>query len=142
MNEQRITFTGNLTADPELRFTPSGRAVANFTVAATPRRYDRATGEWKDGDAVFLRCNVWQAQAEQVAESLKRGHRVIVTGSLRQRTWATRDTGEERTTIELDVDDVAASLKFAFVTVKRVERQTPANDAPAATGQFDDEPPF
>lgn len=96
-----ITVVGNLTADPELRFIPSGAAVANFTVASTPRMYDRQSGEWKDGDALFLRCNIWREAAENVAETLTRGMRVIVTGRLRQRSFETRE-GEKRTVVEVD----------------------------------------
>ena len=96
-----ITVVGNLTADPELRFTPSGAAVANFTVASTPRIYDRQSGEWKDGDALFLRCNIWREAAENVAESLTRGSRVIVTGRLKQRSFETRE-GEKRTVFEVE----------------------------------------
>lgn len=98
-----ITVVGNLTADPELRFTPSGAAVANFTVASTPRIYDRQSGEWKDGEALFLRCNIWREAAENVAESLTRGARVIVTGRLKQRSFETRE-GEKRTVVEVDGD--------------------------------------
>ena len=107
-----ITVVGNLTADPELRFTPSGAAVANFTVASTPRTFDRQTGEWKDGEALFLRCNIWRQAAENVAETLTRGMRVIVQGRLRQRSFETRE-GEKRTVIELEVDEVGPSLRYA-----------------------------
>ena len=100
-----ITVVGNLTADPELRFTPSGAAVANFTVASTPRIYDRQSGEWKDGEALFLRCNIWREAAENVAESLTRGARVIVTGRLKQRSFETRE-GEKRTVVEVEVDEI------------------------------------
>lgn len=100
-----ITVVGNLTADPELRFTPSGAAVANFTVASTPRIYDRQSGEWKDGEALFLRCNIWREAAENVAESLTRGSRVIVTGRLKQRSFETRE-GEKRTVVEVEVDEI------------------------------------
>ena len=105
-----ITVVGNLTADPELRFTPNGSAVANFTVASTPRVLDKATNEWKDGDALFMRCSVWRQAAENVAESLQRGQRVIVTGRLKQRSYETKE-GEKRTVIELEVDEVGPSLK-------------------------------
>ena len=107
-----ITVVGNLTADPELRFTPSGAAVANFTVASTPRIYDRQTGEWKDGEALFLRCNIWREAAENVAESLTRGARVIVTGRLKQRSFETRE-GEKRTVVEVEVDEIGPSLRYA-----------------------------
>jgi len=109
--ETTITVVGNLTADPELRFTPSGAAVASFTVAATPRTLDRQSGEWKDGDALFMRCNIWRQAAENVAESLTRGARVIVTGRLRQRSYETKE-GEKRTVVELEVDEVGPSLRF------------------------------
>lgn len=98
-----ITVIGNLTADPELRFTPAGAAVANFTVASTPRTFDRQTNEWKDGEALFLRCNIWREAAENVAESLTRGSRVIVSGRLKQRSYETRE-GEKRTVVELEVE--------------------------------------
>ena len=104
-----ITVVGNLTADPELRFTPSGAAVANFTVASTPRIYDRQSGEWKDGEALFLRCNIWREAAENVAESLTRGSRVIVQGRLKQRSFETRE-GEKRTVVEVEVDEIGPSL--------------------------------
>ena len=100
-----ITVVGNLTADPELRFTPSGAAVANFTVASTPRIFDRQSSEWKDGEALFLRCNIWREAAENVAESLTRGSRVIVTGRLKQRSFETRE-GEKRTVFEVEVDEI------------------------------------
>src|ERR687887_1708098 len=116
-----ITVVGNLTADPELRFTPSGAAVANFTVASTPRTLDRQTGEWKDGEALFLRCNIWRQAAENVAESLTRGARVIVNGRLKQRSFETRE-GEKRTVIELDVDEIGPSLRYATAKVNKVSR--------------------
>lgn len=119
--ETVITVIGNLTADPELRFTPSGAAVANFTVASTPRTFDRQTGEWKDGDALFLRCNVWRQAAENVAESLTRGMRVMVQGRLRQRSFETRE-GEKRTVVELEVDEVGPSLRYASAKVTRTQR--------------------
>lgn len=119
--ETVITVIGNLTADPELRFTPSGAAVANFTVASTPRTFDRQSGEWKDGDALFLRCNVWRQAAENVAESLTRGMRVMVQGRLRQRSFETRE-GEKRTVVELEVDEVGPSLRYATAKVNKVSR--------------------
>ncbi|GAA4541794.1 single-stranded DNA-binding protein [Pseudonocardia xishanensis] len=119
--ETVITVVGNLTADPELRFTPSGAAVANFTVASTPRTFDRQSGEWKDGEALFLRCNVWRQPAENVAETLTRGARVIVQGRLRQRSFETRE-GEKRTVIEMEVDEVGPSLRYATAKVNRVAR--------------------
>ncbi|MGH3940995.1 MAG: single-stranded DNA-binding protein [Pseudonocardiaceae bacterium] len=120
--ETVITVVGNLTADPELRFTASGAAVANFTVASTPRTFDRQTGEWKDGDALFLRCNIWRQAAENTAESLTRGMRVIVSGRLRQRSFETRE-GEKRTVVELEVDEVGPSLRYATAKVNKVSRQ-------------------
>ncbi|WP_280502675.1 single-stranded DNA-binding protein [Nocardia farcinica] len=116
-----ITVIGNLTADPELRFTPAGAAVANFTVASTPRVFDRNTNEWKDGEALFLRCNVWREAAENVAESLTRGARVIVSGRLKQRSYETRE-GEKRTVVELEVDEVGPSLRYATAKVNKVGR--------------------
>src|SRR6202161_1573575 len=116
-----ITVGGNLTADPELRFTPSGAAVANFTVASTPRTFDRQTNEWKDGEALFLRCNIWREAAENVAESLTRGARVIVSGRLKQRSFETRE-GEKRTVVELEVDEIGPSLKYATAKVNKASR--------------------
>ena len=158
-----ITVVGNLTADPELRFTPSGAAVANFTVASTPRIYDRQSGEWKDGEALFLRCNIWREAAENVAESLTRGSRVIVQGRLKQRSFETRE-GEKRTVVEVEVDEIGPSLRYATAKVNKASRSggggggggsrpAAANSAPAedpwgsapASGSFggaDDEPPF
>ena len=167
--ETVITVVGNLTDDPELRFTPSGAAVANFRIASTPRTLDRTTNEWKDGDPLFLACSVWRQAAENVAESLQRGSRVIVTGRLRQRSYETRE-GEKRTVIELEVDEIGPSLKYATAKVQKASRggssgggygasggggggsaggrgasvDDPwASSAPAAgSGSFDDEPPF
>ena len=149
-----ITVIGNLTADPELRFTSSGAAVANFTVASTPRTFDRASGEWKDGEALFLRCNIWRQAAENVAESLTRGSRVIVSGRLKQRSFETRE-GEKRTVVELEVDEIGPSLRYATAKVNKISRSesgggggAPADDpwgsAPPAggSGGYSDEPPF
>src|SRR5881628_1827664 len=119
--ETTITVVGNLTDDPELRFTPSGAAVANFTVASTPRFLDKQTNEWKDGDALFLRCSIWRQAAENVAESLQKGARVIVQGRLKQRSFETRE-GEKRTVIELDVDEIGPSLKYATAKVNKAGR--------------------
>ncbi|MEU9818115.1 single-stranded DNA-binding protein [Pseudonocardia alni] len=119
--ETVITVVGNLTADPELRFTPSGAAVANFTVASTPRTFDRQSGEWKDGEALFLRCNIWRQAAENVAESLTRGARVVVQGRLRQRSFETKE-GEKRTVVEMEVDEVGPSLRYATAKVNKVNR--------------------
>jgi single-strand DNA-binding protein len=119
--ETVITVIGNLTADPELRFTPAGAAVANFTVASTPRTFDRQTNEWKDGEALFLRCSIWREAAENVAESLTRGARVIVSGRLVQRSYETRE-GEKRTTVELQVDEIGPSLRYATAKVNKASR--------------------
>src|SRR5437868_3669924 len=119
--EPPITVVGNLTADPELRFTPSGAAVASFTVASTPRTFDRASGEWKDGDALFMRCSIWRQAAENVAESLTRGMRVVVQGRLRQRSFETRE-GEKRTVVEMEVDEVGPSLRYATAKVSKTTR--------------------
>ena len=121
VGETIIHLVGNLTADPELRFTPAGAAVANFTVASTPRTFDRQSGEWKDGDALFMRCTVWRQPAENVAESLTRGMRVMVSGRLRQRSFETRE-GEKRTVVELEVDEVGPSLRYATAKVNKVTR--------------------
>ena len=119
--ETIITVVGNLTAAPELRFTPNGAAVANFTVASTPRTFDRNTNEWKDGEALFLRCSVWKEVAENVAESLDKGMRVIVQGRLKARSYDDKD-GNRRTSWELDVDEVGPALKFATAKVTRAQR--------------------
>ncbi|MDQ2838311.1 MAG: single-stranded DNA-binding protein [Actinomycetota bacterium] len=164
--ETAVTVVGNLTADPELRFTPSGAAVASFTVASTPRTFDRQSNEWKDGDALFMRCSIWRQAAENVAESLQRGMRVVVTGRLKQRSFETRE-GEKRTVVEMDVDEVGPSLRYATAKVNRTQRgssggggggfgggagessggSAPADDpwassGPASSGGFSDEPPF
>ena len=120
--ETPITVVGNLTADPELRFTPSGAAVANFTVASTPRTFDRQSNEWKDGEALFLNCSVWRQAAENAAESLQRGMRVIVQGRLKARSYETRE-GEKRTVFEIDVDEVGPSLRYATAKVTKTTRQ-------------------
>ena len=125
-----ITLVGNLTADPELRFTQSGVPVADFTVASTPRIFDRASGEWKDGDALFLRCTLWRQPAENVAETLTKGSRVIVTGRLRQRSYETRE-GEKRTVVEVDVEEIGPSLRYATARVTRAGKTT---TTPAPTG--------
>jgi len=161
-----ITICGNLVDDPSLRFTPSGQAVANFRVASTPRYKDQQSGEWKDGEGLFLTCNVWRQAAEHAAESLQRGMRVIVQGRLKQRSYETRE-GEKRTVYEIEVDDFGPSLKNATAKVEKAQRQggqsqggfgqqggqqpprggsQPADD-PWATGGgggggFDDKPPF
>jgi single-strand DNA-binding protein len=160
-----ITVVGNLTADPELRFTPSGAAVANFTVASTPRTFDKNTNEWKDGEALFLRCSVWRQAAENVAESLHKGTAVIVQGRLKQRSY--EKEGEKRTVYELDVEEVGPSLKWATAKVTKASRgggggggyggggsygggapsggNDPWASAPAggaSSGGYSDEPPF
>lgn len=119
--ETLITVVGNLTADPELRFTSSGAAVASFTVASTPRSFDRQSNEWKDGETLFMRCSLWRDAAENVAESLTKGTRVIVTGRLVQRSFETRE-GEKRTVVELQVDEVGPSLRYATASVTRSQR--------------------
>jgi len=119
--ETVITLIGNLTNDPELRFTPSGAAVANFTVASTPRTFDRQSNEWKDGETLFMRCAIWREAAENVAESLTRGSRVIVTGRLQSRTFDTKE-GEKRTVIEMQVDEVGPSLRYATAKVNKTSR--------------------
>ena len=160
-----ITFIGNLTDDPELRFTPSGAAVAKFRVASTPRFLDRQTNEWKDGEPLFLTCNVWRQAAENVAESLQRGARVIVTGRLRQRSYETRE-GEKRSVMELEVDEIGPSLRYATAKVQKMSRSSGsgggygsggsngggggnfddpwASSVPASggSGSYDEEPPF
>jgi len=135
-NETTLTIVGNLTADPELRFTGGGAAVANFTVASTPRTFDRQSGEWRDGDALFLRCTTWRELGEHVGESLTRCARVVVQGRLRQRSFETRE-GDKRTVIELDVDDVGPSLRYATATVVKAAREGAGLRAVP-----DDEPPF
>ena len=116
--ETQITLVGNLTGDPDLRFTPSGAAVANFTVASTPRTFDRQTGEWRDGEAMFINCAVWRQYAEHVAESLTKGMRVIVQGRLKSRSYETQQ-GDRRTVFEIDVDEVGPSLRYATAQVTR-----------------------
>lgn len=116
-----ITIIGNLTADPELRFTPSGAAVANFTIASTPRQFDRQSNEWKDGETLFMRCSVWREAAENVAETLQKGMRVIAQGRLKSRSFDTKE-GDRRTVTELDVEEVGPSLRFASATVNRATR--------------------
>ena len=157
--ETIITVVGNLVDDPELRFTPSGQAVARFRIASTPRTRDAQSGEWKDGESLFLTCSVWRQYAENVAESLQRGMRVIVNGRLRQRSYETKE-GEKRTVYELDVEDVGPALRNATAKVTRVNRGTgaaggtgagassddPWAAAPSASGSWGgsnfDEPPF
>jgi len=120
--ETTITIVGNLTADPELRFTPTGAPVANFTVASTPRTFDRQSGEWKDGEAMFINCSIWRQAAENVAESLTKGMRVIVVGRLRSRSYETRE-GERRTVFEIEVDEIGPALRYATAKVTRAATQ-------------------
>ena len=158
-----ITVVGNLTSDPELRYTKNGLAVANFTIASTPRSFDRASGEWKDGEALFLRASVWREFAEHVAGSLTKGSRVIAQGRLKQRSYETKE-GEKRTTIELEIDEIGPSLRYATASVTRAQssrgvggpsagaEEPWAASAPAASGgsgdvwntpgNFNDETPF
>lgn len=138
----QVTLIGTLTSDPELRFTPNGAAVANFTVAANARFFDKTANEWRDGDATFLRCNLWRQAAENVCESLEKGQRVIVTGSLKQRSYETKE-GDKRTVYEVEIDEVGPSLKFATAKVNRGQRSGggAAADDPWATPATD-EPPF
>src|SRR5262245_22104769 len=136
-----ITLVGNLVDDPELRFTPSGAAVAKFRVASTPRFLDRATNEWKDGESLFLTVNVWRQAAENVAESLQRGMRVIVQGRLRQRSYETRE-GEKRTVYEVEADEVGPSLKNATAKVNKTRRQGAGGPGGQGGDGFPDDPPF
>ena len=159
-NEPTTTITGNLTADPELRFTPTGRPVAAFTIASTPRFPDRTTGEWQDGETWFVRCSAWGDTAENVAASLNRGNAVVAAGRLRCRTWEDKDGGK-RATVEMTVDDIGPSLRRAVAKVTKASREhapasgtgaaadqwsTPAAEPErvpaAATAASDDEPPF
>lgn len=134
-----VTVIGNLVSDPELRFTPSGAAVVNFTVASTPRVLDKSTNEWKDGDATFLRCNLWRQAAENVAESLTRGARVIVTGRLKQRSYETKE-GEKRSVVEVEVDEVGPSLKYATAKVNKVARGSGSGGFGGGPATVDDDP--
>lgn len=146
-----MTFYGNLTADPELRFTPSGQAVVNFTVASTERKYDKQTSEWVEGDTTFLRCTVWGQAAENVAETLTKGTRVIVTGSLRVRQYETKE-GKQGTSVECNVEEVGPSLKWASARVDRNQTKGATNRASSRSGGGsqrdpwssggDDAPPF
>jgi single-strand DNA-binding protein len=152
-NDTTITIIGNLVDDPELRFTPSGAAVAKFRIASTPSFFDKATNTWTDGDALFLTVNVWRQMAENVAESLTRGARVMVHGRLRQRGWETTE-GEKRTSYEIEADEVGPSLRYATAKVNKVSRgggsglggsssDDPwATATPVAAGATSDEPPF
>jgi single-strand DNA-binding protein len=137
-----ITMIGNLVDDPELRFTPSGAAVAKFRVASTPRYLDKATNEWKDGESLFLQCQIWRQAAENVAESLTKGMRVILSGRLKQRSYETKE-GEKRTVFEVEVDEVGPSLRNATAKVTRTQRAGGSSGfggAPAAADSFNDDP--
>jgi len=153
MNETTVTVTGNLVDQPELRFTPAGQPVTRFRVASTPRYLDKASNTWKDGDSLFLTCNVWRQSAEHAAESLDKGMRVIVTGRLRQRTYEV--DGQKRTVLELEVDEVGPSLRYATAKVTKATRaagEAAKNSAdpwaadgdpgPGSTAGYPDEPPF
>lgn len=161
MNDTQITVAGNLTADPELRLTPSGISVANFTVASTPRSFDKATGEWVDGEAIFMRCTVWRQAAENLAEYQRRGDRVIVVGTLKSNSWEDKETGAKRSSLELNVLEVGVSTLFRAAKPIKVTRErddliarsevyADARAAAAAArepvtasvGSMDDEPPF
>lgn len=135
-NDTIITVVGNLTADPEMRYTQNGVAVANFTIASTPRTFDRASNEWKDGEALFLRASVWREFAEHVASSLTKGSRVVATGRLRQRSFETKE-GEKRTSIELEIEEIGPSLRYATAAVTRA----PSTGPGAAVGNGDWSPP-
>lgn len=146
--DTQITIAGNLVDDPALKYTPQGHAVASFRVASTPRYLDKATNEWKDGDGLFLTCTIWRQPAENVAESLQRGMRVIVTGRLKQRSYQTKE-GESRTVYEIEVDDVGPSLRNASAKVTKSQRSQPAQgqrqqaeDPWAADAPAGQEPPF
>ena len=134
-NDTPISIIGNLTADPELRFTQSGVAVASFTIASTPRKFNRQTNEWEDGEALFMRCSIWRDAAENVAESLEKGSRVIASGNLKQRSFTDRE-GNNRTSIELDVDEVGPSLKYATAKPNKVDRRNGGRPAaPSPQGE-------
>ena len=151
MNETQLTITGNLVDDPELRYTPSGQPVVRFRVASTPRFYDKASGEWKDGESLFLTCQAWRQPAEHAAESLARGTRVIVQGRLRQRSYEAKDGSGKRTVYELDADEIGVSLRNATAKVTKASRAAAGNGEQrqgdtdqwaSAPGGYSDEPPF
>lgn len=142
MPETTLTIVGNLTADPELRFTQGGASVANFTIASTPRQYDKTKQEWVDGDALFMRCTVWKEAAENVAESLTRGQRVIATGRLKQRSFESRE-GEKRTVVEMEVDEIGPSLRYATAKVTKAGKsygQSSSSSGGAWAGGNDEAP--
>lgn len=156
MNEPVLTIVGNLTADPDIRFTTSGQACANFTVASTPRTYNRELSRWVDGETVFMRCTAWGDYAEHIADSLRKGMQVIVNGRLRTQKWTDRETGQERTSPSLTVEDVGPSLRFATAQITRASRsggqsfqqpqQQPSQNQPNADSwgqpRLEDRPPF
>ncbi len=140
--ESVLTIVGNTTSNAELRVTPQGKSVCNFTVAATPRQFDRASGKWKDGDALFMRCNLWGEAAERVVEGIPKGTRVIVQGRLKQRSYETRE-GEKRTVVELEVDEIGPSVRYVGVAIRKAERATssrtvddPWDSAPKSSDGF------
>jgi single-strand DNA-binding protein len=143
--DTQITVIGNLTADPELRFAPSGKAVVNFTIASTPRRYDKDRNEWVDGDTLFMRCSMWDKPAENAAESFVKGHQVIAVGNLVQRSYETRE-GEKRTVVELQVQELGASTRFRVIRsgnpARTPEGRPAQNRQASAPENGDDEPPF
>lgn len=132
-NEPTVTITGNLAADPELRFTQAGVAVASFTIAQTPRRFVKATNEWEDGTTLWMRCTVWRTLAENVTESLTKGTAVVATGRLTQDEWEDKETGQKRTAVKMDVDDVGPSLRFATARVTRAARTGDGGGSPKAS---------
>ncbi len=148
-NETTLTIVGNLTSDPDLRYTPSGAAVVKFTVASTPRLFDQASGKWRDGEPLFMACSAWREQAENIAESLSKGTRVVVTGRLRLSRWETPE-GEKRQAFQLDVEEVGPSLRYARAKVMKLTRASAAPDSGTTTTPVDDpwaangdaEPPF
>lgn len=142
MNEPYLTIVGNLTADPELRYTPAGAAVANFTVASTPRTYDKAQQQYVDGETLYMRCSIWKEQAEHLGESLTKGARVIVTGRMKSRSYETK-SGDKRTVIELEADEIGPSLRYATAKVARAGRSNtappqddPWGSAPSSEASF------
>lgn len=145
--ETTITVIGNLCDDPELRYTPNGAAVAKFRIASTPRQFDKTKGEYVDGEPLFLACQIWRQAAENVAESLSRGSRVIVSGRLRQRSYETKE-GEKRTVMELDVDEIGPSLRYATAKVQKMQRSSggggfgSSGTSPAAEDPWANDPPF
>ncbi|MBV1851898.1 single-stranded DNA-binding protein [Catellatospora tritici] len=145
-NETTLTLVGNLTADPDLRYTPAGVALCKFSVASTPRVFDSAKSEWRDGDPLFMNCMIWRDMAENVAESLRKGARVVVTGRLRLNQWTTPE-GEKRSGFQLDVEDIGASLRYVRAEVKKLVRTgggqaAASGDSPWETSGADPEPPF